>query len=81
LRQGEIEGYLAQISAAKNQLHGPADDDEIYRRYEAALRASQALDFDDLIFQTVRLLESYPDVLAAVRARYRWISGDGSITG
>jgi superfamily I DNA/RNA helicase len=76
LRQGEIEGYLAQISAAKNQLHGPADDDEIYRRYEAALRASQALDFDDLIFQTVRLLESYPDVLAAVRARYRWISVD-----
>lgn len=45
-------------------------------RYEAALRAGDAVDFDDLIALPVRLLEEHPDVRAAVRARYRWISVD-----
>ena len=49
---------------------------DIYRRYEAALRASDAVDFDDLILLPIRLLEEHPDVLAAVQARYRWISVD-----
>ena len=46
------------------------------RRYEAALRASDAVDFDDLILLPIRLLEEHPDVLAATQARYRWISVD-----
>ncbi|MGQ9841875.1 MAG: UvrD-helicase domain-containing protein, partial [Anaerolineae bacterium] len=45
-------------------------------RYDAALRAADAVDFDDLILLPIRLLEEHPDVLAAVRARYRWISVD-----
>ena len=49
---------------------------DIYRRYEAALRASDAVDFDDLILLPIRLLEEHPDVLAATQARYRWISVD-----
>ncbi len=39
---------------------------DIYDDYERALRESNALDFDDLIVYTVRLLENYP----AVRERY-----------
>ncbi len=45
-------------------------------RYDAALRAADAVDFDDLILLPIRLLEEHPDVLAALRARYRWISVD-----
>ncbi len=49
---------------------------DIPTRYEAALRASDAVDFDDLIVLPIRLLEEHPDVLAATQARYRWISVD-----
>ena len=45
-------------------------------RYEAALRENNAVDFDDLIVLPIRLFEAHPDVLAAVQARYRWISVD-----
>ena len=49
---------------------------DIHRRYEAALRRSEALDFDDLIVQAIRLLENHPNVLAAIHERYRWITVD-----
>ncbi|MBW7884991.1 MAG: UvrD-helicase domain-containing protein [Caldilineaceae bacterium] len=79
--------YLGAISAAKNQLLTPdgaalasAGYDPgllpVYTGYEAALSAAHALDFDDLILQSVRLLAEHPDVLAAVQERYRWISVD-----
>jgi len=42
-----------------------------YLLYERKLAAAGALDFDDLIVRTVRLLRSRPDVLAAERARVR----------
>ncbi len=45
-------------------------------RYDAALRAADAVDFDDLILLPIRLLEEHPDVRAALQARYRWISVD-----
>jgi len=78
------ERLLACISDAKNRLQGPAevaaagdaDLSAIYARYEAALRDNAALDFDDLLLHTVRLLESRPEALAAVHARYRWLSVD-----
>ena len=48
----------------------------VYAGYEDALRAAQAVDFDDLIWLSVRLLETQPAALAAVHAIYRWISVD-----
>src|SRR5262249_57482650 len=44
---------------------------QIYRLYEKKLAAAGAVDFDDLIVRTVRLLRSRPDVLAAERRRVR----------
>ena len=82
LKQTEVDGALAEISAAKNRLLEPDNQElaidvpAIYRAYEAALRGSDAVDFDDLITLPVRLLEEHPGVLAAVQARYRWISVD-----
>lgn len=88
LSQAELDQALALISAAKNQLlpaDAPADSLSFphfprfplaFRAYEAALRRADAVDFDDLVALTVRLLEAHPDVLAAVQARFRWISVD-----
>ena len=84
LKQQELDRTLAQISAAKGRLLDPDSPElaaepgfaSIYASYEAALQSSQAVDFDDLIRQAVRLFEACPDVLQAVQERFRWISVD-----
>ena len=43
----------------------------LYAGYEAALRAAQAVDFDDLILRSVHMLQTQPQVLAAVQEIYR----------
>jgi DNA helicase-2/ATP-dependent DNA helicase PcrA len=71
-------GIHAQISAAKNQLVGPDEYRErvasfydqtvaeVYDRYQRRLHGSNAVDFDDLLFLTVEVLERFPE------ARERW---------
>jgi DNA helicase II / ATP-dependent DNA helicase PcrA len=89
LGEAAVDACLARISACKNQLLSPGDPAiagevleggsylaTVYGGYEDALRAAQAVDFDDLIFLSVRLLETQPAALAAVHASYRWISVD-----
>ena len=76
-----VRRALAAISAGKNLLTAPQetrtpDLAEIEDRYHAALAAAGALDLDDLIFRTVRLLEAEPGVLRTLQARFRWISVD-----
>jgi len=73
----------ARISQAKNALVSAERFEEIqtdfageriaavYRLYEKKLQTAGALDFDDLIVRSVRLLESWPDILAAERRRAR----------
>jgi len=48
----------------------------IRSRYETALHACNAVDFDDLILLTLRLFDEHPDVLAACRAKYRYVMAD-----
>ena len=48
----------------------------IRSRYETALHACNAVDFDDLILLTLRLFEKHPDVLEACRAKYRYVMAD-----
>jgi DNA helicase-2/ATP-dependent DNA helicase PcrA len=79
---------LGTISGAKNELVDVPEYarlnrtyyDEIvarcYERYQALLRESNALDFDDLLFATVRLFEYHPDVLAHYHERYRYLLVD-----
>ncbi|WP_460443772.1 ATP-dependent helicase, partial [Amycolatopsis cihanbeyliensis] len=45
-------------------------------RYLKALRQRNLVDFDDLVTLPVTLLESDPELVAAYRERYRWISVD-----
>jgi len=68
------------ISRAKNELIAPGDYQpasyfgEIVRRayglYQERLRANNALDFDDLLAETVRLFREHPEVLARYQERY-----------
>ncbi|NJM06286.1 UvrD-helicase domain-containing protein [Candidatus Gracilibacteria bacterium] len=78
----------AKISSAKNELVGPAEYarlnrsffDEIvvrcYERYQALLRESNALDFDDILVETVRLFEQHPAVLERYQSRYVYLLVD-----
>jgi DNA helicase-2/ATP-dependent DNA helicase PcrA len=70
---------LETIAAAKNELRPPEGDDllaQAHRAYDAELRRNELVDFDDLIYLSVRLLEEHPPVLQRVQDRYRWISVD-----
>jgi DNA helicase-2/ATP-dependent DNA helicase PcrA len=49
---------------------------QVYRRYQEKLRASDAMDFDDLLLVMVNLLELYPAVLDRYRNSYRHILVD-----
>jgi superfamily I DNA/RNA helicase len=50
--------------------------EHVSRRYQSALRACNAVDFDDLILLTLQLFAAHPDALAACRARYRYVMVD-----
>jgi len=76
---------LGSIGAAKNALLDPADYERtafefwtktvarIYPVYQGILRRCQALDFDDLIQETVRLFDQRPQVLRRYQDRWRYI--------
>jgi len=50
--------------------------EHIRSRYESALRACNAVDFDDLILLTLRLFNEHPDALKACRDKYRYVMVD-----
>ncbi len=45
----------------------------IYTEYEKRLREANALDFDDIIFHTVRLLQNHEDVRAYYQNKFRYV--------
>ena len=48
----------------------------VYDIYSRELRAQNAMDFDDLIFYMVKILEEYPDVKERVNKRYQFLVAD-----
>jgi DNA helicase II / ATP-dependent DNA helicase PcrA len=79
------------ISNLKNELIGPeqaaydasnANEDlpriiaEVYAEYQRRLRAANALDFDDLIGETVAVLQAFPQIAQYYRRRFRHILVD-----
>ncbi|MCM1181002.1 MAG: UvrD-helicase domain-containing protein [Clostridium sp.] len=80
---------LSEISKAKEQFITPSEYDRaasgnfrkmqtarVYHEYEAQLRASNALDFDDLLFKTVELFQFHPEILDNYQERFRYIMVD-----
>jgi DNA helicase-2/ATP-dependent DNA helicase PcrA len=63
------------ISKAKNNGWAAPQDDEtiigaVYARYNRELLALNAMDFDDLLVQAVKLLNGHPDVREKWQSRY-----------
>jgi len=48
----------------------------VAKRYESALHACNAVDFDDLILLTLRLFREHPDALAVCREKYKYVMVD-----
>jgi superfamily I DNA/RNA helicase len=76
---------LSLLSRDKNNgtTGSPAADDKVQAmmqhvraRYESALKACNAVDFDDLILLTLRLFREHPGALAACRDHYRYVMVD-----
>ncbi len=76
---------LGFLSRHRNHGHKPgawgdegaqALAEHVLKRYESALRACNAVDFDDLLGLTLRLFREHAEVLAACRARYRYVMVD-----
>jgi len=49
---------------------------EIFRQYSASLKRANALDFDDIIGETVYLFRAFPDVAALYQRRFRHVLVD-----
>ena len=75
------------ISAAKDKLIAPADFPiegsprnrdirRIYETYQARLMEYNALDFDDLIFRTVELLENHEEPFLYYTRKFRYVCVD-----
>ena len=79
---------IGRISNAKNQLQTPEDyakqaSDfydgkvaEIYARYEAKLQQNNALDFDDLLLLTLKLLQENEEVRTKYQDKFDYIMVD-----
>jgi superfamily I DNA/RNA helicase len=81
----DARAVLALLSRYKNGGSGAAAftdpnvaalAEHVRKRYESALHACNAVDFDDLILLALRLFEEHPDALAACREQYRYVMVD-----
>ena len=83
------KSILSEISQAKNNMLSPenyqsaAGNDfrlakigRVYKLYQKRLREADAMDFDDLLGNTVELFRKNPDVLEYYQNRFRYIMVD-----
>ena len=86
-----IRSVLSAISASKDSYEGPevfrkkaeAANDwkntriaKIYAAYQQKLSTANALDFDDIIYHTVTLLQKEPEVLDYYQKKFRYVLVD-----
>jgi DNA helicase-2/ATP-dependent DNA helicase PcrA len=77
------------ISSAKNEMTDPKEfadmagsspaqrtAAQVYPLYEKALKEASALDFDDLINRTVKMLQTQPEIRAKWRQQFKYIMID-----
>jgi DNA helicase-2/ATP-dependent DNA helicase PcrA len=68
------EQAAAEASEAGEEMPGIIA--EVYGEYQRRLRAANALDFDDLIGETVGVLQAFPQIAQYYRRRFRHILVD-----
>ena len=76
LKNELIDPDTAQANAA--QTHNPFETTvaQVYVEYQRRLRQSNALDFDDLIGEVVRIFKQHPEVTEYYRRRFRHVLVD-----
>lgn len=78
---------LSRISHAKNQMQGPdafvssynprdAELGKIFEGYQAALAASNAVDFDDLLLKTLQLFDTSEEMRRKYARRFKFLLVD-----
>ena len=82
------KAILARLDSARDELlspegfaakYGSASDPrlrkiaEIYKVYAARLFSAGAMDFDDLLYNTVRLFNEHPDVLEHYQRQFKYV--------
>ncbi len=88
-KQMPLKSVINAISHAKDKLLSPsayaaeAGNDfrlsriaKIYNEYQTTLKASNAMDFDDIIMNTVKLFKTNPDVLEYYQKKFKYICVD-----
>ncbi len=82
-RDEKLDPNLAKnlISKAKNNSWKPPETEDtllgaVFARYQTELKNLNAVDFDDLLVLTVRLLNEHPDVRDRWRERFRYLMVD-----
>lgn len=87
-KQFNANAIRSVISGAKNELLSPEQYApyvqgyfhqvalEVYRKYQKRLAELSALDFDDLIMATVKMLEQFPDIRSKYQEQFRYIMVD-----
>ncbi len=68
------EQAVAELSDVSDDLHRTVAS--VYGEYQRRLRAANALDFDDLIGETVGILQAFPQIAQYYRRRFRHILVD-----
>ncbi len=83
-----VGGVSATISQIKNELIAPLEYPQyargyfqetvagIYIEYQKMLKENRALDFDDILFETVKLFRKDRDILSKYQNKYRYILVD-----
>ena len=84
-----VRNVLSIISNAKNDLMDAATFENVYKsdyrmsiiakiyyRYQTKLRKNNAVDFDDIILNTVKILSENPDALSKYQDKFQYILVD-----
>ena len=87
-KQFSPSAILNTISSAKNEMLNPEDYKsyargffqetvaKIYPEYQKKLRKNSALDFDDLIMETIKLFQENPEILGKYQNLFQYIQVD-----
>lgn len=76
LKDKMISADQYALTAAESGDFAEINTAKIYAEYQVALKTANALDFDDIIFMTVKLFEENPEVLRHYRNLYKYIMVD-----
>jgi DNA helicase-2/ATP-dependent DNA helicase PcrA len=81
LLQGAISGYKNTATTPQNAIINAQNDTQkafakMYQMYQDELFRQMAMDFDDLLLNTIRLLENNSDIRRTINNQWQYITGD-----